>query len=107
MAPEDVAAVLARNSVASLIQDLDSGRVRTRRVRYVFTPGALYLRVSRRARWFRRDPPPAIECHVSELDGLQEWRYVWARGAVTRLEPSYGILRVEIQTLDGVTIRLA
>jgi len=139
MAPEAVAAVLARNSVASVIQQFDNGRVRTRRSRYAYTADALYLPAFGHPRWFRREPQAVLECHVSELHGLEVWSYVWVRGYATQLLPSddsvdneawqigavhlsrvlrsfgrgvdafssYGIIRVDIATLDGAMLSLA
>ena len=140
MAADDVSSVLARNSMASVIQEFDKGRVRTRMSPYAHTPDALYLPAWRQLKWFRRDPPMIVECHVSELLGLEEWRYVWARGVATPLQPSddpiendawevgsrqlrrvirrsgrgadpaftgYGIVRVDILSLDGVVLSLA
>ena len=140
MAPEAVAAVLARNSMASVVQEFEKGRVRTRWSRYAHAPDALYLPGWWHPRWLRRDPPMIVECHVSELVGLEEWSYVWARGVATALQPSddavehdawevgagylrrvittsgrvadaaftgYGIVRVDILSLDGVVLSLA
>lgn len=88
MAPDAVAAVLARNSIASIVQEFDNGRVRTRRSRYAYASGVLYLPAWGRPRWLRRAPPIIIECHVSELHGLEEWCYVWARGFVAAPQPA-------------------
>lgn len=140
MTPEEAADILHRNVVASVVQELNNGRVRTRRSRYAYGDDGLYLPAWGHPKWFRRDPPVILECQVSELHGLEEWRYVWARGAVTPLQPSddtaeneawqaglawlrrtsvngsrvaetgpphYGVLRLEILTLDGVVLSLA
>lgn len=85
MTMEAVAAVLQRNSTASVVQHLEGGRVRVRRSRYAYTPTALYLPAWRNPKWGQRQLPLVVECHVSELDGLREWSYVWARGVMALL----------------------
>src|SRR5918999_560000 len=118
MAPEDVSRVLARNSVASITQDLDDGHPRTHRAQYVFAANELYLPAWTHPESFYRSPAVIVECDVSELDGLSCWNYVWIRGVVTPLQPTgdsserevwrYGVaqLRRVIATL-GPTEELA
>jgi hypothetical protein len=139
MAPDAVSAVLARNSMASIIQEFNKGRVHTRRSAYAHAPDALYLPAWRHPKWLRREPPMIVECHVSELLGLEAWSYVWARGVATPLQRSddtveneawevgvhclrrvirgsgraadpafmsYGIVRVDITALGGVSLHI-
>lgn len=89
LTPEEVSAIFTRNSTTTLLFSLDDGSPRTTRIRYRYTGSLVYVPATPAlASLLSADVEPYVECDVSEVDGLACWRYVWARGTVTALQPT-------------------
>lgn len=88
---DEASAVFARNSVATVTYVLDDGRVRVIRERYAYSWSTLYIPTSVQLNaLFNTSVERTIECDVSEIEGMAQWRYVWIRGVSVLLQPTGG-----------------
>jgi hypothetical protein len=93
---DEASAVFARNSVATVTYALDDGRMRVTRERYAYSRCALYIPASAHlSALFNSSMERAIECDVSEIEGMSQWRYAWLRGGSVLLQPTGGALERE------------
>jgi hypothetical protein len=93
---DEASGVFARNSVATVMYALDDGRVRVTRERYAYSWSTLYIPASvHLSALFNASVERAIECDVSEIEGMAQWRYAWIRGVSMLLQPTGGTLERE------------
>lgn len=103
LTPEEIHAVVTRNSVGSVHHMLADGAIRTSRVRYVRDGSILYIPAWTSIESWYASRLPTLQCDISEVDWFSCWRYVWLRGEMTPLHPT-GAAREREGWRQGVSV---